>query len=141
MPSIEADILLAQSAQYSAEGGISALGIGWQVRSPEPVPWAVMVVLRGSRDLIGSTHAAVVILERASGVPVTDNAGNPLTIDFEFAPDGIPSEAGLITPILGTFCFNLPPLPLEPATEFFFRLRVDGETREHWVAPFRTTPP
>lgn len=140
MASIEADILLAQSAQPT-DAGVSALGLGWQVRPSDPIPWAIVVILRASRDLVGTKHSVIIGLERADGSPVTDSAGNQLVIGWEFTPEGLPADTGLITPIVGAYCFNLPPVPLEEGEEFFFRLRVDGETREHWIAPFRTTPP
>jgi hypothetical protein len=134
---IEANILLAQSA-LSGEAGVSALGMGWQVRPPEPVPWALVLVISASRDLIGGEHSAKVTLEAVGGSGVGETQ-----IEFEeaeFTPAGL-VDADLSQPVMTSFSLNLPPLHLEAGTEFHFRLWVDGETRDHWIVPFRTTPP
>lgn len=136
---IEADILLAQSAEQVSPVTVSALGMGWQVRPPAPIAWALVIVIRASRTLIGTDHQSEVALERRDGLIVTNEGGEAAEFDFPFTPEGLPSETGLITPLVMAYGFNLPPLPLEPGQEYFFRLRVDGETREHWVAPFRTS--
>jgi hypothetical protein len=134
---IEADILLAQAAQ-GVNGSVSALGLGWQVRPPGPIPWAVVVILRASRDLIGISQTFTVKLEKdGSG---TDELENEVEFEIEFTPEGLTGDA-LSSPVVRGFSFNLPPIPLEPGTEFCFRLWVGQETRDHWAAPFRTTPP
>jgi hypothetical protein len=135
---IEANILLAQSSEYSAEGGVSALGIGWQVRPPEAIAWALIVLVAAPRSRNGETLSCAISLERAGGEPVTDPQGTPLTVAFVFEPSGFPPESGLVSPILGSFSLNLPPLALDVETEYAFRLQIDGESRDHWVAPFRT---
>jgi hypothetical protein len=135
----EADLIIAQSLQ-STDGGVSALGMGWQVRDPEPVPWALVLLIHASRDLIGTEHAAQVRLEKADGSEVDETLIEMTGVDLEFVPEGI-TEAGLTSPVVRGYGFNLFPVPLEPGTEFLFRLWVDGETRDHWVAHFRTSPP
>lgn len=136
---IEADILLAQSVQ-EAEGSVSALGMGWQVRPPEPVPWAIALILRASRDLIGTDHSAHISLERGDGEPVSEELLTFAQIDLDFVPEGR-TDAGLNSPVVRGFGFNLLPVLLDAGTEFLFRLWIDGETRDHWAAHFRTTPP
>jgi hypothetical protein len=135
----EADLLIAQSTQ-DGEGGVSALGMGWQVRDPDPIPWAVLVILRASRDLIGSEHVANIALEREDGQPIDEALKELLSIELQFTPEGR-TEDGLISSVVKGFGFNLLPIPLEPGVEYCFRLWVDGETRDHWTASFRTTPP
>lgn len=136
---IEANLLIAQSVQDTGVG-ISALGIGWQVRPPEPIPWAVFVVFRATRDLVGTTHAAAVALEYEGGKAVSEELSRLLDFEIEFEPEGL-TNADLASPVVRGFGTNLLPIPLEPGAEFRFRLWVDEETRDHWVAPFRTTPP
>lgn len=136
---IEADLIIAQSVE-GAQGRVSALGMGWQVRTPEPTPWAILLILRASRDLIGTEHVAHISLEREDGSPVDDGLAELLSIELQFTPEGR-TEDGLISPVVRGFGFNLLPIPLEPGVEYRFRLWVDGETHDHWIASFRTTPP
>jgi len=136
---IEANVLIAQSVQET-DSGVSALGIGWQIRPPEPVPWAVFVVFRATRDLIGTELSATVALEYEGGEAVSEELASLLDFDITLEPEGL-AEAGLISPVVRSFGTNLLPIPLEAGVEYRFRLWVDGETRDHWIAPFRTTPP
>jgi len=136
---IEADLLIAQSA-HEVQGSVSALGMGWQVRSPEPLPWAVVLILRSTRDLIDTEHTARVALETEDGSPVGTEFAELAEVEMDFTPDGITDE-GFVSPVIQAFAFNLMPIPLEPNQEFRFRLWVDGETRDHWVAHFRTGDP
>lgn len=137
--SIEANLIIAQSTQET-EAGISALTMAWQVRPPRPIPWGLVVVLRASRDLIGTSHPVQINLEREDGQPMKEGLAELMTLEFDLTPGGL-TEDGLTSPIVESHGFNLLPIPLEPATEYRFRLWVDGETRDHWVANFRTTPP
>jgi len=135
---IEADILLAQSAQDQG-GGVSALGMGWQIRPPEPIPWALVLVMKASRDLIGTEYLLRVNLEMEDGSSVQeDSMAAFVRVEWPYIPDGLTDE-GFISPVVQGLAFNLLPVPLEPNQEFRFRLWVDQETRDHWVAPFRTT--
>lgn len=135
---IEADILLAQSAQ-EGDGGVSALGMGWQIRPPEPIPWALVLVMRASRDLIGVEHQLHVGLEMENGTQLPGGSlGALIQLDWSYVPEGL-TDAGLLSPVVHGLGFNLLPVPLEPSREFRFRLWVDQETRDHWTAPFRTT--
>lgn len=136
--SIEADLIVAQSAQET-EAGISALSMAWQVRPPSPIPWALVVVLRASRDLVGTEHQATIKLEREDGQPMDEGLADLMTLEFNLTPKGL-TDRGFTSPVVESHGFNLLPIPLEPATEYRFRLWVDGETRDHWVANFRTTP-
>ncbi|HEY2478530.1 MAG TPA: hypothetical protein VGI17_07355 [Solirubrobacterales bacterium] len=133
---IEADIILAQAAQDGG-AGVSALGMGWQVRPPDPIPWALVIVLQAGREHLGHDHAGAVELERADGEEMPDLQ---LRIEFEFTPEGLDDPA-ITQPVVRAVALNMPPIPLPEGTEFRFRLSVDGETKDHWVAPFRTTPP
>jgi hypothetical protein len=133
---IEANIILAQAAQDTGVG-VSALGMGWQVRPPDPIPWALVIVLQADRVHIGQDHVGAVELERADGVGMADLQ---LRIEFEFTPEGLEDPA-ITQPVVRAVALNMPPVPLPEGTEFRFRLSVDGETKDHWIAPFRTTPP
>lgn len=143
----EADILLAQST-FDSGPATSALAIGWQVRPPQPLPWSLLVVLRASRDLVGTNHRFKVGLEREDGSQVVDleEEGGPAVsaaaaeeaaeMDEEFEVTGREDLKG---PVVLSYGFNLLPVPLPPEQEYRFRLWVDDETRDHWVAHFRTS--
>lgn len=134
---VEANILTAQSAQDEGVG-VSALGMGWQIRPPDPIPWAVVVVVSVPRDRIGTEVVVSVKLETADGgEPVEGAPGSPVQFEWRYEPAGL-TDQGLKSPIVEGLAFNLLPVPLEPGREFVFRLWVDGETRDHWAAHFRT---
>jgi hypothetical protein len=137
---IEANLIIAQSVLDTDEGGVSALGMGWQVRAPEPIPWALAVIVQSSRDLIGTEHVAKISLEREDGSPIDEGLAEIMEIEFPFTPAGR-TEDGLLSPVVRGYGFNLLPIPLEPGVEYRFRLQIDGETHDHWTASFRTTPP
>lgn len=132
--------MIAQSVLDTEGAGVSALGMGWQVRDPGPTPWALALILHTPRDLIGTEYVANISLEREDGSPVNSGLAELLEIEFPFVPEGR-TQDGLVSPVLRGFGFNLLPVPLEPGVEYRFRLRIDGETRDHWTASFRTTPP
>lgn len=143
----EADILIAQST-FDFGPATSALAIGWQIRPPQPLPWGLLVVIRASRDLIGTTHRFKVGLEREDGSGIVDirEEGGPAVspeaaeqsaeLDEEFEVNGRDDLKG---PVVLNYGFNLLPVPLPPEQEYRFRLWVDDETRDHWVAHFRTS--
>lgn len=132
---VEAQIVLGSAAQEGPHG-VSALGLGWQIRPPEPIQWAVVVVIYAPRELIGKELPAKLVLEDYEGAVITTD-GKPCQVQFDAETSGI--TEGLETPVVHPFSFSLPPLRLEPDQEYRFRLWVDGETRDHWIAPFRTT--
>jgi hypothetical protein len=136
----EADLIIAQSVQSTDDAGVSALGMGWQVRDPEPIPWARVLMLRASRDLVGTEHVAKIRLEGDGDFEIDENLADLMQIELQFTPQGL-TDQGFDSPVLHGFGFNLLPVPLEPGAEYRFRLWVDEETRDHWVAHFRTTPP
>jgi hypothetical protein len=144
----EADILIAQST-FDYGSSTSALAIGWQIRPPQPLPWGLVVVIRASRDLIGTKHTFNVVLEREDDAEIVDlqeeAAGSAVSaeiadeaaeIDHEFEVTGRDDLKG---PVVLSYGFNLLPVPLPPEREYRFRLSVDDETRDHWVAHFRTS--
>jgi hypothetical protein len=145
----EADILIAQST-FDYGSSVSALAIGWQVRPPQPLPWGLIVVLRATRDLIGTQHRFKVEMEREGedGPEVIDlgqEGGPAVTAEAveeaaEIAGDfEVTGREDLKGPVVLSYGFNLLPVPLPPEREYRFRLWVDDETRDHWVAHFRTS--
>jgi hypothetical protein len=142
----EADILTAQST-FAYGSSTSALAIGWQVRPPHPLPWSLLIILRASRDLIGTKHRFQVGLEREDGsvVDLDDEAGTAMSTEVAEEAAEISQEfeisgrEDLRSPVVLSYGFNLLPVPLPPEREYRFRLWIDDETRDHWTAHFRTS--
>jgi hypothetical protein len=123
---------------------VAVAGIGWTVRQPEPEPIAVSITVYIPRDQAG-IHRWRLELVYADGAPVRLDepvVGIPDDFVFEGEQDvrGL-DDPSLTTPLTLGFAIGLPPFPLPEGREFLWRLTVDGETRDGWTLPFRTTPP
>jgi len=94
------------------------------------------VTIYAPREFIGKELAGEIVLEDYDGTIILADE-QPCRFGFDIDPSGI--VEGLESPVVHPFAFNLPPLRLEAGREYRFRLSVDGETRDHWIAPFRTT--
>jgi hypothetical protein len=140
---IETQIMLGQLA-LQQEGTFGVVGLGLTVRSPAPEPMAIYALIYIPRDQQGE-HSWRLQMTFADGRAVRLAApveGVPDDFVFENSDDvrGLELPA-LTTPLTAGPLISLPPFPLPPGREFLWRLWVDGETREGWAAPFRTTPP
>jgi hypothetical protein len=140
---IEAQIMLAQGAFFQ-NGAVGLIGVGLTVRPPEPQPVAVYALIYVSREERGR-HDWRLEMTYADGTPFRLKSpvqGMPQDFVFESGDDvrGLDDER-LTTPLTTGPLIVLPAFPLPRGREFLWRLWVDGETRDHWAAPFRTTPP
>jgi hypothetical protein len=137
---IEVDMMLCQAATI-ADGSISLLGAGWQVRLAQPLePSAIAVVIRVPRKSAGTHDLRFELLDYEGGlveVAPPDGPG-PLVAGGRITIVGR-KDPKLKTPLLAGFAVNLPPFRLDQGTEYQWRLHVDGKTRPAWVLPFRTT--
>lgn len=123
---------------------IRLTGLGWSVRPSEPQPMSVYVSIFVPREQAGR-HSWRLELTYADGSPVALDApidGVPADFVFEDEGDaeGLDNPA-LTTPLVAGFLVSLPPFPLAEGREYVWRLTVDGETRDGWTLPFRTSPP
>jgi hypothetical protein len=138
---IEADMMLGEWATIGgAGGGISILGVGWQVRDAEAIaPCAIIVVLKLSRKQPGPHKVRLELQDYGGNLVAIDPPDGPgeMVIEGEVAIQGS-EDPNLKTPLLGPFVANLPPFPLEAGKEYQWRLHVDGKTRAAWTLPFRT---
>ena len=120
------------------------VGIGWTVREPTPEPMAVSAIIYVPRNEAGP-HNWRLELTYVGGEPVTLDAavpGVPENFVYESTEDMVGlDDPALTTPLTMGFAVGLPPFPLPEGREYLWRLTVDGETRDEWVLPFRTTPP
>jgi hypothetical protein len=142
---IEADMMLAQVAGVQ-NGLLTVIGAGWVVRGPTAQaggPAALALTIRVPRDQIGVQHQLRLELldsdDEIVVIPPPDGPG-PMIIESEFGAQGVESPDVTI-PITVAMGVNLPPFPLARGSEYRWRAYIDGETRDSWTLPFRTTPP
>jgi hypothetical protein len=134
---MEAHILLADAAQRSSDGKISALGLGWTVTTTPLPPQAVVVFIKVPWDQANEVHHAVLTLVDEDGRPAapqgSDGGEIAIATDFETGrPAGVPK--GMPLDVALTFAIA-PGLPLPPGG-YVWRLDIDGEGQETWRAPF-----
>jgi hypothetical protein len=134
---------LAQTAQPLPVGLVLA-GAGWTVRGPDPEPMAVFFLAYIPREDAGR-HSWRLALTYANGNQIrlseeVPGVSRDLAWEGEDEVVGL-DDAKLTTPLTFGGVIALPPIRLPRGREYVWRLTVDGETRDGWVLPFRTTPP
>jgi hypothetical protein len=70
---------------------------------------------------------------------VPDPEGQPLRVEGGFEvgrPPGVKPGVALDVPL----AINFGPIPLEPDTQFVWKLSINGESEDYWRVPFRTRP-
>jgi hypothetical protein len=101
---------------------------------------AIVVVLRVPRRQEGTLALQLELLryddETLVNVPPPDGPGE-MTFGAAITVTGR-RDLGLRQPLTATFPVTVPPYPLDPGTEFLWRLHVNGKTRPAWTAAFRT---
>ncbi len=137
-------MMLARMAGLQ-NGTLMVLGAGWIVRPPAAQaagPAAIAVVVRVSRDQLGQHQLRLELLDSEDQIVVIDppEGPGPMIVEVEFEAGGL-EGANLTTPLTVPLGVNLPPFPLARGSEYRWRAYVDGETRDSWTLPFRTTPP
>lgn len=137
---IDAAVLLCSAATEQG-GPVSVLGMGWQVRPPDPVATeGIVVALRVPRSEEGPVALRLELLrygdETIVEVPPPEGPGE-MMFAAEITVTGR-RDLGLKAPLSAIFPLNIPAYPLEAGTEFLWRLHVNGKTHRSWTAPFRT---
>jgi hypothetical protein len=131
-------MMLADAAQ-AVGGKLYILGGGWSITGPAPTPSAVALMIQTPWDRANEKHHFRLELVDSDGTAVTDEDAMPILVHGEFEPGrppGIKPGSWLET----TMAINVPPLQLEPDTQFEWRLTVGEESREDWRLPFTTRP-
>jgi hypothetical protein len=131
-------MLLADYAQV-ADGKLTVVGGGWSLTGPDPMPFAIAILVQVPWHLANEKHAIRLELLDADGQPVlveTEEGEQPLVI-FDDSPFEVGRPAGLKP---GTFldfplAVNSGPVPLE-AGMYEWRLTIDGEGDPDWRLPF-----
>jgi hypothetical protein len=138
---VELDMMLGTVVALD-EAGLTVMGAGWMVRPPGSIagPSAIGCIVRIPRDQPGMHQIRVELLDSDGDIVVVNppDGPGPLVFEVEFQAGGL---AGLTIPFTAPIGFQLPPFPLPRGSEYRWRAFVDGETRESWTLPFRTTPP
>lgn len=133
--------MLAAAAISDANGVMSILGAGWQVRPAQAVQSeAVVIVLRIPRSQSSKPHELAIQLFDYDDNPISvDPPNGPGLMSFSaFVEVSGREDLKLRTPLLANYAINLPPFPLEPATQYRWRVHIDGKTRAPWSMSFRT---
>lgn len=126
-------MLLADSAQ-AVEGKLYILGGGWSTTYPG-VPSAIAMHFQVPWDRTDDRHHFRLELLTSDGDPVTDDAGNHISVDGDLQtgrPAGTPPGSAVGVPMAVGF----PRLPLQPEQRYEWRLNVDGEMNDDWRLPF-----
>lgn len=137
--------MMLASAVASQNGALVIFGAGWMVRPPGAQaggPVAIACVVRVPRDRDGQHQLRLELLDSDDEIVVIDppDGPGPMIFEAEFPTGGL-ERPDITVPVTAPIAFNLPPFPLARGSQYRWRAYVDGETRESWTLPFRTTPP
>jgi hypothetical protein len=139
---MKATMLLADYAQV-AEGKLNVIGGGWSITGPQPVPFALALLIDVPWDRTNEQHRIQLELVDADGndvvVPLPDGTEGPISIEAAFEV-GRPPGLKRGTPITVPLAINLGPQPLPPGGRYEWRLSINGESDEDWRLPFSTRP-
>lgn len=138
---IELDMMLADAVAMQ-DGHPVIVRPGWMVRAPRAGLTAIAFVVRVPRDQRGKHQIRLELLDSDDQIVVIDppDGPGPVILEEEFEANGL-DDPNLTTPFSVAGGINLPPFPLGRGREYRWRAYVDGETRDSWTLPFRTTPP
>jgi hypothetical protein len=129
---VDATLLLANSAESTPVGTVSALGIGWSVVGTPTPPSAVIIFLKVPWDRTNIKHSLQLKLLTADGhdvmfgqTPTGEAAPLEVIAEFEVGrPPGLPHG----TPIDQALPINIAPgLPLIPGQVYEWRLTVNDD--------------
>lgn len=129
---MDATLLLANSAEPTPTGSVSALGIGWSITG-SPTPSAALVVLiRVPSDATNVKHEMLLKLVDADGhdvmlgeTPFGDRAPMEIRGEFEVGrPVGVPRGTSIDQPMAINIGAGL---PLVPGASYEWWLIIDGD--------------
>lgn len=137
---MDAQILVADSAQTTPDGKVHALGLGWSNTTTPLPPQAVVVFIKCPWDQTNDTHTVAIEMVDADGKSVEfpgppDGALQRVRIEGEFET-GRPPGIRKGTPIDVPLAFNLDGgMPLPPG-RYAWELSIDDEKKESWRVAF-----
>ncbi len=139
MPSLDATVLLADSAQV-ADGKLYILGGGLTVIGPRPQPVGIALRIQVPWDRANISHEWVLELLDEDGRTVVAGNEKPVVVRGRFEA-GRPAGLRAGTPLNVPLAINFATLPLQPGRGYTWRLSIDGETRNNWRAGFSVRAP
>lgn len=128
-------LLLANSAEQTPGGLMSALGIGWSITGSPTAPFSLILFVKVPWDVSNIRHKVVLNLLTDDGQPAVVE-GHPLQVTVEFET-GRPPGLKPGTQIDWAQALNVGPLPLEPG-RYEWQLTIDGTIRT--TRPFTVRP-
>ena len=137
--SADVTVLLANAANLDASGQVNALGLGWEIIGPSPLPGFVVIVqVKASEDQREERfNVRLQLLDSGGNVVASgqQDAMEPLDVEFQ----GEPSPAAKVPAGLrGGAAVILemgPGLLLEPGI-YEWVVSIEGETQPHWRQRF-----
>jgi hypothetical protein len=132
---------LADFGQVS-EGKLNVMGAGWTVTGPDPIPFAIVGIVRVPWNETNRPHEMRFELIDLDGAPVMVDGpsgteavalGGPFEVG---RPPGV--RPGSFIPM--PFAINCAPIPLPPGSHFEWRFSIDGQAHEDWRLAFSTRP-
>lgn len=132
-------MLLADFAQVS-DGKLTVVGGGWSRTGPEPLPFAIALLVLVPWDQANRKHVMRLELVDSDGNPVLvegeqgEEAAVVFFDDLEFEV-GRPAGVKPGTPLDLPLAINSAPLQLDPG-RYEWRLTIDGESDEDWRLAF-----
>ena len=125
-------MLLARSGHLDQDGTVHALGLGWTT-SPSPTPQHVLIVfVEVGWSEIGTSFPIRAELVDGDGARVAQTEQNIINARrHPVHPEG--------TPVTIPFIATIPPLKLTAGQRYQWRVSIDGEMHEDWLAGFTVT--
>lgn len=125
-------MLLARSGHLDQDGTVHALGLGWTT-SPSPTPQHVLIVfVEVGWSEIGTSFPIRAELVDGDGARVAQTEQNVINARrHPVHPEG--------TAVTIPFIATIPPLKLTAGQRYQWRVSIDGEMHEDWLAGFTVT--
>lgn len=129
---MRAIVLLAQAGQLDRAGTVHALGLGWTT-TPTPIPQHVLIVfVEVQWSELGKSFPIRAELVDSDGNQVAQTEANVIRAQrHPVHPAG--------TPVTIPFVATIPPLDLEVGERYQWRVTINGERHEDWLAGFTVT--
>ncbi len=142
---VKVTMLLADFAQVS-DGKLTVVGGGWSRTGPEPLPFAIALLVLVPWDQANRKHVMRLELVDSDGnqvMMVDGEQGEAPVVFFDDIEFEVGRPAGVKpgTPLDLPLAINSGPLALGPG-RYEWRLTIDGESDEDWRLAFsvRDTP-
>jgi hypothetical protein len=137
--SADVTILLANAANLDASGQVNALGLGWSIIGPSPLPGFVVIVkvMAPEEQREERFNVRLQLLDSVGNVVASgeQDSMEPLDVQFQGEPT---SSAKVPAGLSGGAAVILelgPGLLLEPGI-YEWVVSIDGETQPHWRQRF-----